>query len=126
MNGEQTAGADYHIWRDKVFESVGALQSITCLGTFTLADADGNRASVVTCTDDFLIKETAGNEKRLTMRILGAFADAMGGWSKVKVVDRPTSFKEYGITWSRDNTVVTLHMTTSRRYCRATTRCRTL
>ena len=42
------------------------------------------------------------------MRVLGAFADAMGGWDKVKYGDRPTSFKGYGIAWSRDNTVVTL------------------
>jgi hypothetical protein len=111
MNGEATAGADYHIWRDRVFESAGAMQSITCLGTFHLADGDGNRLSIVTCTDDFLLKETAGNEKRLTMRVLEAFGKAMGDMKKVKIIDRPTSFKGYGIAWSRDNTVVTLHMT---------------
>jgi hypothetical protein len=111
MNGERTAGSDYHIWRDGVFESVGAKQSITCLGTYHLADADGNRATVATCVEDFLIKETAGNEKKLTMRILGAFAKAMGGWEKVQYKDRPTAFKGYGIAWSRDNTVVSLHMT---------------
>ena len=28
MNGEKTASSDYHIWRDKVFESTGAKQSL--------------------------------------------------------------------------------------------------
>ena len=111
MNGEQTAGSDYHIWRDSIFEGAGAMQSITCLGTFHKRDAVGNRLSIVTCIDDFLLKETAGNSKALTMEVLGAFAAAMGGWDKVKHVDRPTSYKGYGIAWSRDNRVVSLHMT---------------
>lgn len=110
MNGETTAGSDYHIWRDGIFERAGAKQSLLCLGTFSLIDGDA-RCTVITCTDDFLLKETAGNGKALTTRILGAFADAMGGWDKVKYEDRPTSFKGYGMAWSRDNTVVTLHMT---------------
>ena len=111
MNGEKTAGSDYHIWRDGVFESAGAKQSITCLGTFYIADADGNRLTICTCTDDFIMKETAGNGKTLTIAVLGTFAKAMGGWDKVKFVDRPTSYKGYGIAWSRDNRVVSLHMT---------------
>ena len=36
----------------------------------------------------------------------------MGGWSKIKIQGRPSNFKGYGIAWSRDHTVVTLHMTT--------------
>jgi hypothetical protein len=110
LNGEATAGADFHIWRDARFESVGAHQSITCLGTFHI-EADGCHATAITCVDDFLIKETDGNEKKLTMRMLQAFADAMGGWSKVKHHDRPNAFKGYGMEWSRDNRVVSLHMT---------------
>ena len=68
MNGEETAGADFHIWRDGVFESAGARQSITCLGAFSMTDEDGNRLAIVTCVDDFVLRETAGNDKRLTMR----------------------------------------------------------
>ena len=72
---------------------------------------NGARVSVVTCVDDFMLKETRGNEKALTMRILGAFADRMGGWKNISHGDRPTTFKGYGIAWSRDNSVVSLHMT---------------
>ena len=111
LNGERTAGSDYHIWRDEIFESAGAHQSITCLGTFHITGEDGCRASVVTCVDDFLLKETRGNDKTLTMRILKAFADRMGGWEHVKYHDRPTAYKGYGIAWSRDGSVATLHMT---------------
>ena len=76
-----------------------------------LTDEDGNRLAVATCCDDFVLRETAGNDKKLTMRVLKAFADAMGSWDKVKYSDRPAAFKGYGISWSRDNTVCSLHMT---------------
>jgi hypothetical protein len=82
------------------------------LGTFFLTAEAGHHATVVTCVDDFLITETGGHDKVLTMRILSVFATDMGGWDKVKYEDRPTSFKGYGIAWSRDGSVATLHMTT--------------
>ena len=112
MNGEETAGSDFHIWRDGVFEGAGAMQSLLALGIYTMrGDDDDHRMSVVTCVDDFLIRETAGYNKALTMRVLAAFATAMGGWDKVTYGDRPTKFKGYGIAWARDNSVVTIHMT---------------
>ena len=112
VNGERTAGSDYHIWRDGVFEKAGCTQSITCLGTFFKEDGDGNRATVITCSDDFLIKETKGNNKRLANSILDAFDTHMQQHgAKVKRFDRPSAFMGYGLAWSRDNSVCTLHMT---------------
>ena len=115
QNGERTAGSDYHIWRDDVFVTAGMSQSIECLGTFYQQGEDG-RLTCVTCTDDFIFVETGASHEDeappMAMHVLGVFADKMGGWSKIKVQGRPSSFKGYGIAWSRDHTVVTLHMTT--------------
>ena len=48
----------------------------------------------------------------MTMHVLSVFADRMGGWEKIKIQGRPAAFKGYGVAWSRDHSIVTLHMTT--------------
>ena len=115
QNGERTAGSDYHIWRDGVFVDAGMNQSIECLGTF-YQQGDNGRLTCITCTDDFLFVETGASHEDerppMAMHVLGVFADRMGGWEKIKIHGRPAAYKGYGVAWSRDHSIVTLHMTT--------------